>query len=120
MIAVLALTAALATGDAARLDRSVDAAGVTLHIVCAGERRPRQPMVILEAGAGNTAATWRDVFAPVAQFARVCAYDRQNLGTSARVEAQPTGRGHAEALHALLQAADEPPPYVSPGTRTAG
>ena len=110
MIAVLALTATLATGDAARLDRSVDAAGVTLHIVCAGERQPRQPMVILEAGAGNTAATWRDVFAPLAQLARVCAYDRQNLGTSARVAAQPTGGGPAAAVHALRQAAHEPPP----------
>ena len=120
MIASLALAAALATADAARLDRNIDAAGVTLHIVCAGERQPRQPMVILEAGAGNTAATWRDVFEPIAQVARVCAYDRQNLGTSGRVESQPTGGGHAEALHALLQATHEAPPYVIAGHSYGG
>jgi hypothetical protein len=55
MIAVLTLAAAVTTTDAARVDRMIDAAGVTLHITCAGERQPRAPLVVLEAGAGNSA-----------------------------------------------------------------
>ncbi len=120
MMAVLALTAALATADAVRVDRTIDAAGVTLHIVCAGERQPRAPLVVLEAGAGNSAATWNDVIGPIAQSARVCAYDRQNLGSSQKVDAQLSGAGHAAALHALLAAAHEPPPYVMAGHSYGG
>lgn len=120
MTAVLALAAAFATADAARVDRMIDAAGVALHIVCAGERRPGAPLVVLEAGAGNSAATWNDVIGPIAQSARVCAYDRQNLGSSQRVDAQLTGAGHAAALRALLEAAHEPPPYVMAGHSYGG
>jgi pimeloyl-ACP methyl ester carboxylesterase len=120
MTAALALTAALATSDAARVDRMIDAAGVALHIVCAGERQPRAPLVVLEAGAGNSAATWKDVIGPIAQSARVCAYDRQNLGSSQQVDAQLTGAGHAAALHALLEAAHEPAPYVMAGHSYGG
>jgi hypothetical protein len=36
-------------------DRLLDAAGVTLHIRCDGDRQPGVPMVVLEAGAGNSA-----------------------------------------------------------------
>jgi pimeloyl-ACP methyl ester carboxylesterase len=120
MIAVLALTAALATADAARVDRMINAAGVTLHVVCAGERQPRAPLVVLEAGAGNSAATWNDVFGRIAQSVRVCAYDRQNLSSSQKVDTQLTGAGHAAALRALLEAAHEPPPYVMAGHSYGG
>ena len=54
-------------------DRVVAAAGLELHVRCDGERIAGAPMVVLEAGAGNSANTWRDVFGPIAQFARVCA-----------------------------------------------
>jgi len=120
VIAALVAAAVLIVADAAPVDRMIDAAGTTLHIVCAGERRAGSPLVVLEAGAGNSAATWRDVVGPIAQFARVCAYDRQNLGTSARVGTQPTGAGHAAALHALLGAAHEAPPYVIAGHSYGG
>jgi len=36
MIAVLALTAAVAAADAARVGRTIDTAGVALYITCAG------------------------------------------------------------------------------------
>jgi pimeloyl-ACP methyl ester carboxylesterase len=120
VIAALALATALAAADATPADRTIDAGGVQLHIVCAGERQPRRPLVVLEAGAGNSAATWNDVIGPIAQFARVCAYDRQNLGSSERVDTQPTGAGHTAALHALLGAAHEPPPYVIAGHSYGG
>ena len=119
MIALL-IAVALAGADPVAADRTIDAGGVKLHIVCAGDRQPGTPLVVLEAGANNSAATWRDVSAPIARFARVCAYDRQNLGSSQRVEKPLTGGGHAEALHALLTAAREPPPYVIAGHSYGG
>jgi pimeloyl-ACP methyl ester carboxylesterase len=125
MIAALALSAvaiatALTTIETPRSDRMIAAAGVTLHIVCAGQRQPGRPLVVLEAGAGNGLSTWNDVLEPIAQFARVCAYDRQNLGSSERVATQPTGAGHTATLHALLGAAHEPPPYVIAGHSYGG
>jgi len=120
VIAAAALTAALATADTAPVDRTVNAAGVTLHVVCAGARDLARPIVVLEAGAGNGASTWSDVMAPIARVARVCAYDRQNLGSSARVDSQLTLSGHVAALHALLAAAHEPPPYIMAGHSYGG
>jgi len=120
VIAVVAVAAAVAGASAAPIDRTLEANGVPLHIVCAGERLQSRPLVVLEAGAGNGASTWNDVVGPIAQFARVCAYDRQNLGSSAHVEAQLTAVGHVAALHALLEAAHEPPPYVMAGHSYGG
>ena len=101
-------------------DRLVDAEGVKLHIQCDGERKPGAPLVVLEAGAGNSARTWSAVFAPIAQFARVCAYDRVGMGTSEKAPKAPTFAGSVEMLHALLRAADERPPYVMAGHSYGG
>jgi len=120
VIAALTLAAMLASPDAAAVDRSMDVNGVALHIACAGERESGRPLVVLEAGAGNSAATWKEVFGPIAAISRVCAYDRQNLGSSQRVDTQPTGEEHANTLHALLAAAHEPPPYVIAGHSYGG
>ena len=119
MIPVLAV-AWLGLAVAAPSDRLVDAAGVTLHIRCDGERAAGAPTVVLEAGAGNNANTWRDVFAPIAQFARVCAYDRQGLGTSERTAAPQSGVEAVATLHALLQTAGERPPFVMAGHSYGG
>ena len=112
--------AAAAPFQAPASDRLVDAGGVKLHIQCDGVRQPGRPMVILEAGAGNSAKTWRDVFAPIAQFVRVCAYDRQGLGSSERTPAPQSGVEAVETLRALLQAAGERPPYVMAGHSYGG
>jgi pimeloyl-ACP methyl ester carboxylesterase len=120
VIAALAIAAALAAADPTPVDRTIDIGGVTLHIVCGGDRQAGTPLVVLEAGGNNSAATWRDVFTPVARFARVCAYDRQNLGSSQHADRPLTGAGHAAALHALLTAAHEPPPYVIAGHSYGG
>jgi pimeloyl-ACP methyl ester carboxylesterase len=116
MIAFIAAVAfALASSD-----RMVDAGGVKLHIQCDGDRASGAPLVVLEAGAGNSANTWRDVIEPIARFARVCAYDRPGLGTS-----EPTAQPRLPldiiaTLHALLGAAGERPPYVMAGHSWGG
>jgi pimeloyl-ACP methyl ester carboxylesterase len=125
MIAVTVVAAALAVSTAAPLqtsasDRLIDAAGLRLHIRCDGIRNPRAPLVVLEAGAGNSAATWRDVFAPIARFARTCAYDRPGLGTSEQTPQPRRPMDIITTLHALLDAAAERPPYVMVGHSWGG
>lgn len=114
----LALASALAAAPST--DRMVDVGGVKLHIQCDGERRAGAPLVVLEAGAGNGLKTWSKVFEPIAQFARVCAYDRPGLGTSERTPQPRTARQAVDSLHAWLQAADERPPYVMAGHSYGG
>ncbi|MGH9143433.1 MAG: alpha/beta fold hydrolase, partial [Vicinamibacterales bacterium] len=80
--ATVALAVSMSTVQAPASDRLIEVGGLTLHVRCAGARLAAAPMVILEAGAGNSADTWKDVWAPIAGFARVCAYDRPGLGTS--------------------------------------
>jgi pimeloyl-ACP methyl ester carboxylesterase len=91
------------------VDRLLDAAGVKIHIQCDGDRKPGAPLVLLEAGAGNSANTWRDVIGPIAQFVRVCAYDRPGLGSSERppyVMAGHSWGGEIVRLYATHYAAE--------------
>src|SRR5262249_1638349 len=83
------------------------------------------PTVVLVAGLKGSAEDWNitkhskpTVFAEVAKFTRVCAYDRPGTpvgGKPSRSDPvpQPTTAGEAVAdLHALLSAAGEAGPYV--------
>src|ERR671918_409476 len=99
------LIVALTAAPPALIDRSIAVNGVTIHIRCGGERRAGQPVVILEAGAYNSADTWRDVHAPVAEFARVCAYDRPGRGTSPALKGELTAAAYVALLRGLLQSA---------------
>jgi pimeloyl-ACP methyl ester carboxylesterase len=117
-----------ASGDFAGL---VDIGGGRhLYLECRGEG---SPTVVLEAGYRASARYWTDdllhaddprqmVLPAVAEFTRVCAYDRP--GTIASIGeddfvsrsdpiAQPRTAPEGVAdLHALLQAAEVPGPYV--------
>jgi pimeloyl-ACP methyl ester carboxylesterase len=102
-----------------------------LYLECNGTG---SPVVILEAGLRNRADIWsvkpetgEAVFPTVANFTRVCAYDRPGttLGTDqlSRSDAVPMPRTAEDAvadLHALLQAAAIPAPYVLVGHSTGG
>jgi hypothetical protein len=119
-----------ATGDFAGL---VDIGGRSLYLECHGEG---SPTVILEAGYRASGRYWTDdllypdaprtmVLPGVAAFTSVCAYDRP--GTIAELGdellpsrsdpiAQPRTTPEMVAdLHALLQAAAIPGPYVLAG-----
>lgn len=96
--------------------RMVDVGGYRLHLDCRGEG----PTVVFEAGFGGFSIDWAGL-APHLRGVRACAYDRAGFGWS---EAKPGGvrdlREQPEALHALLQAADVPPPYVLVGHSLGG
>ena len=99
-------------------------AGRKMYLECSGSG---SPTVILESGYRNDADIWSTelepgmspVFSQVARFTRVCAYDRpgtfldaDHLGRSTPVPMPRTARDLVSDLHALLQTAHVPGPYV--------
>ena len=97
--------------------RLVDVGGYRLHLYCTGEG---SPTVILEAGGGNPWLSWYKVQPLVAQFTRVCAYDRAGLGWSDPSPKPRTATVIAEELHTLLHNAGVNGPFVLVGHSLGG
>lgn len=95
--------------------RLVDIGGWRLHLNCTGEAQPGRPTVILEAGLGDFSVEWSLVQPSVAEFARVCSYDRAGDGWSDMGPHPRTMRQIVYELHTLLQRAGEHPPFVLVG-----
>lgn len=109
--------------------------GRRLWLECRGQG---SPTVVLDAGAGNNADVWDAVALPpesgqtavlpgVAEFTRVCAYDRPGTMLDAdhrsRSDPVPMPRAAADSvadLHALLETAGVPGPYVMVGHSMGG
>ncbi len=92
--------------------RLIDVGGYKLHLY---ERGAGEPSVVLESGISASSLNWRTVQSEIAKFARVCSYDRVGLGWSELSPCPCTPTALADQLHALLQAADIPGPYVLVG-----
>jgi pimeloyl-ACP methyl ester carboxylesterase len=131
---LVATSPVAASGDFAGL---VDIGGRSLYLECRGEG---SPTVILESGANGWADVWswdnqrpageRTMVLPaVAEFTRVCAYDRPGTMGEVNRNLEPDGplfypsrsdpvpqprttQDIVADLHALLQAANIPGPYV--------
>jgi pimeloyl-ACP methyl ester carboxylesterase len=109
--------------------------GRHLYLECHGSGTPT---VVLEAGYGNSGGVWSEqspsegtpVAAGVANFTHVCVYDRPGTGLAhddtergslSDPVAQPrTALDVVADLHALLQAAGVPGPYVLAGHSMGG
>jgi hypothetical protein len=90
----------------------VDIGGYRLKINCVGTL---SPTVVLESGLGDVSPEWERVQPGIAEFSRVCSYDRAGYGGS---DAGPMPRSSAviaKELHTLLQWAGEKPPFVLVG-----
>jgi len=96
--------------------RLIDVGGHRLHIHCAGTGVP----VVFESALGASSLTWRHVQALVSGFAKACAYDRAGFGWSDPGPLPRTAGRIASELHALLVAAEIPPPYVLVGHSFGG
>jgi pimeloyl-ACP methyl ester carboxylesterase len=83
--------------------------GVSLNINCSGQG---SPVVVLEAGAGVPGVGWSLVQPGIAQFTRVCSYDRGGYGWSDPGPMPRTSLEIAKELHTLLITAGEKPPYL--------
>jgi pimeloyl-ACP methyl ester carboxylesterase len=95
----------------------VDVGGRKLALRCQGEG---SPTVILEAGLTAGALTWQAVQSEVAEFTRVCSYDRANLGRSDPAEGPRTAQDAADDLSALLSNAQISAPYILVGASFGG
>lgn len=103
--------------EAAPAGRLVEVDGREVYLVEQGEGGVT---VVLEAGLGDDHTVWRTLQDTLATFARVVAYDRAGLGQSAAVPDPRTPGQVADELHALLQRAGVPPPYVLVGHEAGG
>lgn len=95
----------------------VDVGGFRMHIHCIGQG---SPTVVLDSGLSDSWLAWFKVQPRVAQFTRVCAYDRAGLGWSDPSPRPRTSRVIAEELHALLQGAGITGPFVLVGHSMGG
>lgn len=95
----------------------VDVGGYKMHIDCAGQG---SPVVVLDAGLGDSYISWRKVQPQIAKFIRVCSYDRAGLGYSDPSPRERTSRVFAEELHSLLHNAGIAGPVILVGHSMGG
>jgi pimeloyl-ACP methyl ester carboxylesterase len=123
---IASLLAAPAAGYAEELDASLYAKPAQL-VTVQGDRRLNflcmgsgAPTVILEAGAGGYSTAWRKVQAGIAQFTRVCSYDRAGYGFSDPIARPSTAANYVADLHAALSNAQVRGPIVLVGHSAGG
>jgi pimeloyl-ACP methyl ester carboxylesterase len=95
----------------------VDVGGYRLHINSTGYGGPT---VILDAGLTGWSLDWSWVQPKVAKFTRVCSYDRAGYGWSDTGPVPRDSRQMVRELHALLEKAGVPGPYVLVGHSFGG
>jgi len=99
--------------------RLVDIGGHKLHIYCVGPANTR-PTVIFEAGGGGLSKDWAAVQSLLSSRVRTCAYDRAASGWSEPGPVPRTMRQEVFELHALLESAKVPSPFVLVGQSIGG
>lgn len=95
----------------------IDVGGYRLHLDCRGQG---SPTVLLEAGLGDFSVQWAQVQPAVADFTRVCTYDRAGLGWSESSTHMRTVTTMAAELDTLLNRARETGPLVLVGHSFGG
>jgi pimeloyl-ACP methyl ester carboxylesterase len=95
----------------------VDIGGRRLYIKCIGEGNPT---VILEHGMATESGSWEQVQQAVAQFTRVCAFDRAGRGQSDPAPRPRTSNDMVDDLHTLLVSAQVSGPYILAGNSLGG
>lgn len=125
LVVVFSFATALAGASAkAELERTsrvpgqlVDVGGYRLHIHCIGSG---SPTVVLDAGNNDFSVQWYLIEPKVAEFTRVCVYDRAGLGWSEPSPRPRTIQVMTNELHTLLKNANVPEPYVLVGHSFGG
>ena len=113
----------------------VDIGGRTLNIDCAGTGQPvvvlesganwalssevRDPPTIFKNGGPRPGYSWVAIQRALAPLSTVCWYDRAGSGWSDLGPYPRDSASQARDLHALLEAASLPPPYVLVGESSA-
>ena len=108
--------------DASVIEGSFDVGDHSLFLVCEGDGSPT--VVYFHGLAQDPGSSGKENGVQVATALRddyrVCRYDRANVGDSGTVVGEQTADDAVADLHALLQAADVPGPYVLLGASFGG
>lgn len=99
------------------VDEMVSTEAGRMHLRCVGSG---STTVLLIAGWGDGRDRWGAVELAVSEGARVCSYSRLGTGTSDSPSSTQTFHTQAADLHALLEEAGEPGPYVVLGHSFGG
>ena len=91
--------------------------GRVMHLRCAGSGRPT---VVLESGLLHDSRDWLLVEPVVANFTRVCSYDRAGYGWSDYRSGPRDTAAISDELAALLAEGDETPPFILVGHSLGG
>lgn len=91
--------------------------GRNLNLHCTGHGLP---VVVLEAGLGDSSKSWGRVQPALAEQTTTCSYDRAGLGFSDPARRPGSSRNAVDDLHRLLQMAELPAPYVLVGHSYGG
>jgi len=97
----------------------VAVSGHDMQLYCTGKARGG-PTVVMDAGLGGGLLDWQTVQPKVAEFARVCSYDRSGYGWSESGPKPRTSPQIAKELRALLENAGVDGPYVLVGHSFGG
>lgn len=115
--AVGTIAAATSSSPAPAGGHTYLANGHRLYLSCVGSG---SPTVVLFNGLGEWTPNWAWVQANVSHTTRVCAFDRAGEGWSGGKPTPEDGHQLASDLHALLQVAHVPGPYVLAGHSVGG
>ena len=88
-----------------------------LHLHCSGRG---EPTVVMDAGLGGNSLDWVRVQPKVAEYTRVCAYDRAGYGWSEVGPLPRTSERIANELHTLLHTAGMQGPFLLVGHSFGG
>jgi len=97
--------------------RMVDVGGYRLHLLCRGKG---EPTVVLDQVLGEGSMGWSLLQGDIAGFTQVCAFDRAGYGWSDPGPKLRTSGQIVTELHALLEKAGLPEPYVLVGASFGG
>jgi len=116
LILSLCLTAC-GSSSGGEMDRMVGIGTHRLHIRCAGKGNP---VVVIDTGIGDTLDRWLSIQNQIAEFARVCTYDRAGYGLSEPGPMPRHSQREADELKQLLDKAGIRRPYVLVGHSLGG
>jgi pimeloyl-ACP methyl ester carboxylesterase len=95
----------------------VEVGGYSLHLYCTGEG---SPTVVVDTGNGDFSTGWQGIQPEVAEFTRICTYDRAGYGWSDASSLPRNAANFALELHTLLSNAGEKPPFLLVGHSLGG
>lgn len=97
--------------------RILDAGCAPIHV---NEQGRGEPAVVLEAGIAGSSLSWALVQPQIAEFTRVCSYDRAGLGWSGKCRKARTVEQMVSELSGVLALTGLPKPYILAGHSFGG